>query len=174
LNLILFARKVSSPQTFRAHFSGTTFLSMGINNFMTTPNDNNNASSIPETSNSKPMDSKQDVAQSPDLRIDEDFRGLQGVPAKEEMLEQSTGSHRVDEKIEEKGTGANASGVSQRYESGNNSEPQQETTPREHGLDGNNEERGVPHNVSNEDLDNTGNIAGTDIQEAAEKGSLNP
>jgi hypothetical protein len=103
-----------------------------------------------------PMDSKQDVAQSPDLRIDEDFRGLQGVPAKDEMLEQSTGSHRVDEKIEEKGTGANASGVSQRYESSNNSEPQQDTTPREQGLDGNNEERGVPHNVSNEDLASSG------------------
>lgn len=80
------------------------------------PNEENKKpSNIPETSSSKPMDSKQDVAKSPDAKTDQDFPGYPHYPAKDDIMDQRTGSHRVDAEIENMGTGPGASGVSQRF-----------------------------------------------------------
>lgn len=123
-------------------------------------NEENNRTNIPENNSSKPMDSKKDVAQSPDEKTDEDFPGYPHYPAKEDIMDSRTGSHRVDADLENGGAAPNQSGVSQRYpESGNDADTV-------------NDETGVPQNVSNENLGDR--HAGTDVDEAAEKGSLNP
>lgn len=141
----------------------------------------NERTNIPENSSSKPMDSKRDVEQSPDEKTAQDFPGYPHYPAKEDIMAQETGHHRVDADLENMGIGPNASGVNQRFLSGQESdraqtnqmhrEDAEETTA---SLDGTNEEMGLPQNVANEDLDNKGDLPGTDIDEAAEKGSLNP
>ena len=123
-------------------------------------NEENNRSNIPENNPPKPMDSKRDVANSPDEKTDQDFPGYPHYPAREDIMDQRTGSHRVDADLENMDTGQNASGVSQRFETSQNDE---ETR---------NEEIGLPQNLSNEDLNK--NNSGTDIDEAAGKGSLNP
>lgn len=143
-----------------------------------TSNDNNRGSDIPDYDPSKPMNSKKEVAQSPDEKTDQDFPGYPHYPAKEDIMDKSTGSHRVDADLEEMGTGPNASGVNQRYLAGQDNDTAQtnllhrQDADNAEGLDGTNEEIGLPHNVSNEDLDR--DVPGTDIDEAAEKGSTNP
>jgi hypothetical protein len=128
-------------------------------------NDNNSTADIPQHDPSKPMNSKQEVQNSPDPKTDQDFPGYPHYPAKEDIMAESTGGHRVDANVEEMGTGTNASGVDQRYLAG-------QDAGSNDALDGNNEEIGLPHNVTNDDRDNE--VPGTDIEEAAEKGSLNP
>lgn len=132
-------------------------------------NENNSNADIPESSSSKPMDSKQDVEQSPDEKINEDFPGYPHYPSREDIMDQQTGSHRVDADLESMGTGPNTSGVSQRYVSG-----KENIDSKNAGLDGSDEETGVPQNVDNDDLKNDNTVPGTDIDEAAEKGSTNP
>ena len=122
-------------------------------------NDERSRSNIPDNNSSKPMDSRRDVEQSPDEKTDEDFPGYPHYPAKEDIMDSRTGSHRVDADLENSGRGQNVSGVSQRFDSGNDD-------------NANNDEIGIPQNVSNEDLGSDN--PGTDIDEAAEKGSLNP
>jgi hypothetical protein len=146
-----------------------------------TTNENDNQSGIPDNSSSKPMDSRRDVEQSPDEKTDQDFPGYPHYPASEDIMSQQTGSHRVDADLESMGTGPNASGVNQRYLAGQEADRAQtnpihrESTEDENaGLDGTNEEIGLPQNVANEDLMNDDNVPGTDIDEAAEKGSTNP
>jgi hypothetical protein len=142
-------------------------------------NDNNRASDIPDFDPSKPMNSKQEVKSSPDEKTDQDFPGYPHYPAREDIMHKSTGSHRVDADLEEMGTGPNASGVNQRFLAGQDKDTTQ-TDPRHRQnaenesdtLDGTNEEIGLPHNVSNEDR--ARDVSGTDIDEAAEKGSTNP
>lgn len=145
-----------------------------------TSNEEASRSNIPESSSSKAMDSKRDVAQSPDEKTDQDFPGYPHYPANEDIMDQRTGSHRVDANLEDMGAGPNASGVNQRFLSGQDSEQSkagQSTDDRAEGEstfdDSNDDEIGTPQNVSNDDLQNR-DLPGTDVDEAAEKGSLNP
>ncbi|HEV7329709.1 MAG TPA: hypothetical protein VGN63_01615 [Flavisolibacter sp.] len=144
-------------------------------------NEENKNSQIPENDPSKAMDSKREVAKSPDEKTDQDFPGYPHYPAKEDIMDKSTGSHRVDANVEQMGTGPNKTGVSQRYMDGSinkdSSAGANDRTAGESataGLDGENDEIGLPQNVSNRDLENGNNIPGSDIDEAAEKGSTNP
>ncbi len=141
--------------------------------------EHNNQSPHPSQSGTDPMNTKRDVAQSPDEKTDQDFPGYPHYPANEDMMGKSTGSHRVDAKLEEElGTGTNDSGVSQRFGTGQGNERagieplQQDAAGAASSIEGNDAERGLPQNVSNEDLppEQTSN----DIAEASEKGSLNP
>lgn len=137
-----------------------------------------NRNKIPENEPSKAMDSKKEVAQSPDDKTDQDFPGYPHYPAKEDIMDQRTGSHRVDANLEEMGTGPNSSGVNQRFLSGQESDRAQSNAVHRDDVseetNNSNDERGVPQNVSNEDLNSNTDLPGTDIDEAAEKGSLNP
>lgn len=139
-------------------------------------NEDHNNSQIPENSASKAMDSKKDVAKSPDEKTDQDFPGYPHYPASEDIMHKSTGSHRVDADLEQMGTGSNKSGVSQRFVEENNrtahSGDGAEGENLNAGLDGDNDEMGLPQNVSNRDKE--GSTPGTDLNEAAEKGSTNP
>lgn len=143
-------------------------------------NDTNKESDIPDYDSSKPMNSKNDVAQSPDEKTDQDFPGYPHYPAKEDIMDKSTGTHRIDADLEEMGTGPNATGVSQRYSAGQGNDRAQtnalhrQDDNNDEGLDGNNAEIGLPQNVTNDDLNKDANLPGTDVDEAAEKGSTNP
>lgn len=142
-------------------------------------NEENNRTDIPENNPSKGMNSKQEVAQSPDEKTDQDFPGYPHYPAKEDIMDQRTGSHRVDANLEELGTGPNASGVNQRFLAGQDHQrshtaEEQDTDQEDTGMDGRNEERGVPQNVSNDELNRNADLPGSDVEEAADKGSLNP
>lgn len=132
-------------------------------------NGNNKRNDIPGNNSSKPMDSKRDVENSPDEKTDQDFPGYPHYPAKEDIMDQRTGSHRVDANLEEMGTGPNASGVNQRFLSGQNNERSEE--PRSGKLDANdsrNAEIGTPQNVSNEDINTNLDIPGTELDDENE------
>ena len=141
----------------------------------------NSRSNIPENDPSKAMNTQREVAQSPDEKTDQDFPGYPHYPASEDIMDQRTGSHRVDASLEEMGTGPNASGVNQRFLAGQESDRSQATQQQGDAAEGENtgseatnDEMGVPQNVSNEELNNNADLPGTDVDEAAEKGSLNP
>lgn len=140
-------------------------------------NEENKKAQPSENSASKPMDNKKDVANSPDKKTDQDFPGYPHYPAKEDIMHKSTGSHRVDANLEESGTGPNKSGVSQRFvdentKSRSGTDNSAEGENLQAGLDGENDEIGLPQNVSNPDQGK--NTADSDIDEAAAKGSTNP
>ena len=125
------------------------------------------------------MDSKKEVSQSPDQKTDQDFPGYPHYPAKEDIMDKSTGAHRVDADLENMGTGPNATGVNQRFLAGRENDRSQTNYSNlddtdETGQTGTNEEIGIPQNISNEDLNSNRDLPGTDIDEAAEKGSTNP
>ncbi len=75
----------------------------------------NRSSEIPENNPSKAMDSKREVEQSNDEKIDQDFPGYPHYPAKEDIMNQRTDSHRVDMDVENLASGRNATGVNQRF-----------------------------------------------------------
>ena len=149
-------------------------------------------STTPETTSTKPMDSKRDVEQSPDAKTDQDFPGYPHYPAKEDIMNQTAGTHRVDNDVENMGAGPNASGVSQRFLDGKD----QQTSTTSQESEGDNEDNdldiqmgteadvdsddlaalnstdaeiGTPQNVSNEDLNTDMDIPGTELDDADEE-----
>src|SRR6476469_7902524 len=74
----------------------------------------NSDNRIPENDRSKPMDSKKEVEQSNDEKTDQDFPGYPHYPAKEDIMDQRTDSHRVDMDVENLPS-RNASGVNERF-----------------------------------------------------------
>jgi hypothetical protein len=157
--------------------------------------ENNKTSNIPESSSSKPMDSKRDVAQSPDENTDQDFPGYPHYPAKEDIMNQRTGSHRVDADVENMGTGPNASGVNQRFVDVKNAGAATGTMAGQPASNGSEQddlnikmgtdadvnsddlaalnsidaEIGTPQNVSNEDINTDADIPGSELDDAAEE-----
>jgi hypothetical protein len=143
-------------------------------------NDNrgNNDSRIPDNDPSKAMDSKREVENSNDNKIDQDFPGYPHYPAREDIMDQRTDIHRVDMDVENLPSGHNATGVSQRFvtaqESDRGKHPQPDTGSGDPDaddslslLDTDNAEIGTPQNVSNDDVDS--NAAGTDLLDEIEK-----
>ncbi|HWJ92142.1 MAG TPA: hypothetical protein VNR87_13575, partial [Flavisolibacter sp.] len=76
---------------------------------------NNDEGRIPDNDSSKAMDSKKEVDQSNDEKTDQDFPGYPHYPAKEDIMDQRTDSHRVDMDVENLPSNRNATGVSQRF-----------------------------------------------------------
>ncbi len=121
---------------------------------------NNNENRIPENDPSKAMDSKREVESSPDNKTDQDFPGYPHYPAKEDIMDQRTDTHRVDLDVEHLAAGQNGSGINRRFAD------QQEhagTRPQKAdesddlaALDSTAPEIGKPQNVSNEDLQEGG------------------
>jgi hypothetical protein len=121
---------------------------------MSAQNNKDPKSNIPQNDPSKAMDSKKEVEQSPDSKTDQDFPGYPHYPAKEDIMNQRTESHRVDADLENIPAGPNRSGVSQRFVP--NSEDETilpDGVNDDLGLlNTTDDEVGQPHNVSNEDL----------------------
>jgi hypothetical protein len=135
--------------------------------------ENKDTNPIPESNPSKPMDSKREVEKSPDQKTDQDFPGYPHYPAKEDMMGLESGSHRVDANLEEMAAGANASGVSQRYSTGQAVPGQEQSTPKAEGesddlaaINSNNDEIGIPQNISNEELTSGENLPGSDLNDS--------
>jgi hypothetical protein len=63
-------------------------------------NNNDSRQNIPSNDPSKAMDSKKEVEQSNDEKTDQDFPGYPHYPAKEDIMNQRTDSHRVDMDVE--------------------------------------------------------------------------
>jgi hypothetical protein len=118
---------------------------------------NNNENRIPENDPSKAMDSKREVERSPDEKTDQDFPGYPHYPAKEDMMDQRTDSHRVDMDVEHLAAGPNGSGINQRFadqqEHGGSRPAKTDESDDLAALDATEPEIGKPQNVSNEDLD---------------------
>jgi len=142
---------------------GTDFLTTTLKPAM--ERDKNSDSRIPQNDPSKAMDSKSDVARSNDPKIDQDFPGYPHYPAKEDIMDQRTDSHRVDMDVENLASGPNRSGLNQRF--ANETEQrhpvsdrnrEEEESPEESAvLNTSADEIGTPQNVSNEDLDEARN-----------------
>lgn len=148
---------------------------------------------VPENDPSKAMDNKREVEQSNDPKIDQDFPGYPHYPAKEDIMDQRTGSHKVDMDMENLASGRNATGVSQRFV--RSQEGQRNNAPENRQSDENNEEDlnfrsgteadvndedlavlnstndeiGMPQNVSNEDLNTDLDIPGSELDDDNER-----
>jgi hypothetical protein len=144
---------------------------------------------IPESDPSKPMDSKREVEESNDAKTDQDFPGYPHYPAKEDIMDQRTGSHKVDMDMENLASARNATGVSQRFVT--TQESQRSTAPdsiqpaqeidddlgMRSGteadvddddlavLNSTNYEIGTPQNVSNEELNTDLDIPGSELDD---------
>lgn len=135
-------------------------------------NDREQTSRIPENDPSKAMDSKSEVEESNDENIGEDFPGYPHYPAKEDIMDQRTDTHRVDMDVENLPSGHNATGVSQRFvtskEADRNSDLAEQSDENDQlaVLDSKDSEIGAPHNVSNEDAGHS--IPGTDVLDEIE------
>jgi len=143
----------------------------------------------PENDPSKAMDSKREVDQSNDPKTDQDFPGYPHYPAREDIMDQRTGSHKVDMDMENLASARNATGVSQRFvtaqEGQRNSERENQQPIEETNddldikpgteadvddddleiLNSTNDEIGLPQNVSNDDLDTDLDIPGSELDD---------
>lgn len=127
---------------------------------------------------SKPMDSRKEVAQSNDEKIDQDFTGFPHAPTREDQIDVETGEHNTDATVEKMSASPNNSGVSERFASGdeesvqrtknkNTDNPQREKKAA--GEEPHNDETGIPQNVTTKDLENPVELRGTDIEEASRR-----
>jgi len=150
---------------------------------------NKNNPRIPENDASKAMDSKREVEQSNDEKIGQDFPGYPHYPAREDIMDHRTDSHRVDIDVENLPGARNATGVSQRFvtaqenrKTGNTGEgenvqdneddleirPGTEADVNEDDLavlNSTNDEIGVPQNVSTEDLNKDLDVPGSELDD---------
>ncbi len=151
-----------------------------INTTMEESNNNNKGrNNIPDYDPSKAMDSRKEVDQSNDEKIDQDLPGYPHYPAKEDIMNQKTESHRMDLDVENIPSSQNDSGVNERFlkeqkrpgekssnneDSGSNQEVSKRLIKESEelsNLNSRNNEIGKPHNVSNEDLDNKDDLPGS-------------
>jgi hypothetical protein len=148
-------------------------------------------SNVPQNDPSKAMDSKREVEESNDPKIDQDFPGYPHYPAKEDIMDQRTGSHKVDMDMEQRDSSRHATGVSQRFSrpqdyhrntgpQGQQPEDDSDDLNMRPGTDADvndddlavlnstDDEIGTPQNVSNEDLDTDLDIPGSELDDSNE------
>jgi hypothetical protein len=154
---------------------------------------NKRGSKIPENDPSKAMDSKREVERSNDEKTDQYFPGYPHYPAREDIMDQRTGTHKVDMDVENLASGRNATGVSQRFvraqESDRHRNPENRQPSEENNdelnikpgteadvndddmavLNSTNDEIGVPQNVSNEELNTDLDIPGSELDDDNER-----
>ena len=144
---------------------------------------------VPENDSSKAMDSKREVEQSNDPKTDQDFPGYPHYAAREDIMDQRTGSHKVDVDMENLASARNSTGVSQRFsntqEAPQNTDRKNQQSSEEGNddlairpgteadvddddleiLNSTNDEIGTPQNVSNEDLNTDLDIPGSELDD---------
>ena len=147
------------------------------------------SSNIPENDPSKAMDSKKEVEQSNDNKIDQDFPGYPHYPAREDIMDQRNDFIRENIDVENLPNSRNLTGVSQRFQAGKNAERSEE--PLSQGqtddeiqlsegteadvteddlavLNATNHEIGVPQNVANEDINSDLDVPGSELDDENE------
>src|SRR5947209_9579478 len=146
------------------------------------------ASGNTENDRSKAMDNRKDVERSNDEKTDEDFPGYPHYPAKEDIMDQRTDSHRVDLDVENIPGNRNTTGVSQRFSSEANREKAKDAMTPQPGsgdddldlkmgteadvndddlavLNSTDAEIGTPQNVSNDDINTDLDIPGSELDD---------
>lgn len=149
------------------------------------------SSRIPENDPSKAMDSKKEVEQSNDNKIDQDFPGYPHYPAREDIMDQRNDYIREDVDVENLPNSRNMTGVSQRFTSGRNNKKAEEPLGSDFSgdddglaiqpgteadvtdddlavLNATDNEIGTPQNVSNEDLNTDLDIPGSELDDENE------
>lgn len=173
-NKTSFAALYYEAQPAVQHNYGTTFSVLyKKKNMKSNSNKQNRNSRIPENNPSKAMDSKREVEQANDPKIDQDFPGYPHYPSKEDIMDQRTGSHKVDMDVENLASGRNATGVDQRFitqqeSKRTNNEPGRNAPDDEMDvLNSRDEEIGIPQNISNQDLNKK--HPGSDLEKDADE-----
>ncbi len=135
------------------------------------------------------MDSKKEVEQSKDPRTDQDFPGYPHYPAREDIMDQRTGTHKVNVDVENLPSGRNATGVNQRFvkpgeqpgEKALGNTNSDDELGLQMGTDADvdeddleilnatNAEIGTPQNVSNEDLNTDLDVPGSELDDENER-----
>jgi hypothetical protein len=151
-------------------------------------NKDNQTSQIPENDPSKAIDSKGEVEQSRDEKIDQDFPGYPHYPTREDIMDQRTGSHKIDMDVENLASARNTTGVSQRFvtaQEGQKNTAAENQQPVEENndldirpgtdadvddddlavLNSTNNEIGTPQNISTEDLETDLDIPGSELDD---------
>ena len=134
----------------------------------------------PQDNPSKAMDSKKEVEQSKDEKTDQDFPGYPHYPAKEDIMDKRTDSHRVDVDVENMGRNAAARFTGEPQRQPPAAEPQDDLDIKMGTdadvdeddlavLNATDAEIGTPQNVSNEDLETDLDIPGSELDDAAEE-----
>ncbi len=147
--------------------------------------------SIPDTNPSKAMDSRKEVEQSNDQKINQDFPGYPHYPAKEDMMDQRSEAQRQDLDVENLATKNNMSGMDQRFLAGQDRGKVQRSMMPQPGsgsddlnlkmgneadvneddlqiLNATNSEIGTPQNVLDEDIDSDLDVPGSELDDEAE------
>ena len=137
------------------------------------------------------MDSKRDVEQSNDAKTDQGFPGYPHYPANEDIMDERTGSHRVDADVENLTKNRNDSGVGQRFMASTDRQRAENAMTPQPGLGDDNlvikmgtdadvnkddlaalrsvdEEIGLPQNVSNDDLNSDLDVPGSELDDNGE------
>jgi hypothetical protein len=168
---------------------GMTFSIIIETKLMERNKDNPRGKNIPENDPSKAMDSKKEVEESNDNKIDQDFPGYPHYPAREDIMDQRTGARKSDMDVENLPSGRNATGVSQRFVTGqgrtkdeNRDRPAKDADDLQINmgndadvndddlavLNSTDAEIGTPQNVSNEDLNTDLDVPGSELDDANE------
>jgi hypothetical protein len=155
-------------------------------------NETNKENTIPENSTTKPMDSKKDVANSNDAKTDQDFPGYPHYPAKDDIMDERTDSHRVDVDVENLPNSKNTTGLNQRFATTGEDEKKRNAMAPQPGsgdddlglkpgtdadvneddlaaLNATDDEIGSPQNVSNEDINTDLDVPGSELDDANEE-----
>jgi hypothetical protein len=153
------------------------------------PDQSNKGSNIPENNSSKAMDSKKEVENANDPKIEMDFPGYPHYPSKEDIMDDRTDNHRVDMDVENLPNSHNTTRVDQRFlpredpnntpngsemsQTANNLAPEDDfrdinprTETTKEGLEtlgSTNAEIGIPQNADNDDLNKR--TPGTDLSD---------
>ena len=154
--------------------------------------DTDDSSKIPEDSNSKPMDSKRDVEQSNDPKIDQDFPGYPHYPAKDDIMDKRNGTEKVSADVENLPSNRNSADANRRSLAGQDRRDVENAMNPQPGLgdddldihmgteaDVNDDdlialnstdaEIGTPQNVSNEDINSDLDVPGSDLDDNDEE-----
>lgn len=148
---------------------------------------NDNSSRIPQNDPSKAMDSKKEVENSNDAKTDQDFPGYPHYPAKEDMMDHRTQSHRVDMDLENISgnpnpaagqplAGQNRKSAEQAMQPGLGNDDLDIEMGNEADVDeddlailnSTNAEIGVPQNISTEELTSDLDIPGAELDDENE------
>jgi hypothetical protein len=152
---------------------------------------NRNEHSIPENDPSKAMDSKREVENANDPKIEQDFPGYPHYPAREDIMDQRNDVSREEIDVENLPNSRNTTGVNQRFLAGQNTDRAEgamipgpatdddlELRPGTEAdvtsddlaiLNATDGEIGRPQNVSNEELENDLDIPGSELDDANEE-----
>lgn len=122
-----------------------------------------------QTNRTDPMDEKQDVRQSNDEKIQQDFPGFPGHPSKPATMSADTSNPEEDRKLQETDAAENRTGVAQRFEPENESRSEQQLPNADKRNQEIEDETGVPQNVTRDDLENPQDIPGSNPEQAADR-----